>query len=99
MKKLVIGALALCLAGCESPAPISTSDGGREDGGKVYLMAVAPDGTKLWAFDAPGLRRTVFFASSGTQTTVGCGKNCNRPEYVPTAPEGTLEQNYEGEVK
>jgi hypothetical protein len=99
MKKLVIGALALCLAGCEGPAPISTSDGGREDGGKVYLMAVAPDGTKLWVFDAPSLMRPVYFASSGTQTTVGCGKNCNRPEYVPTAPEGTLEQNYEGEVR
>jgi hypothetical protein len=99
MKKLVIGALALCLAGCEGPAPISASDGGREDGGKVYLMAVAPDGTKLWAFDAPGLSPTVYFAASGTQTTVGCGKNCTRPEYVPTAQEGTLEQNHEGEVK
>jgi hypothetical protein len=99
MKKLVIGVLALWLAGCEGPAPISTSDGGREDGGKVYLMAVAPDGTKLWVFDAPSLMRPVYFASSGTQTTVGCGKNCNRPEYVPNAPEGTLEQNYEGEVR
>ena len=87
MKKLVIGALALCLAGCENPTAISASDGGREDGGKVYLMAIAPDGTKLWAFAAPGLQRTVFFASSGTQQTVGCGKSCNRPEYVPTAQE------------
>jgi hypothetical protein len=87
MKKFVIGALALCLAGCYYPDAISTSDGGREDEGKVYLMAVAPDGTKLWMFDAPGLPRPVYFAASGTQTTVGCGKNCNRPEYVPTAQE------------
>ena len=82
MKKIVI-AVALALTACGAP-PLETLDGGRSDGNGVSLMAVAPDGTHLWRFEN-GSNRDVYFASSGTQRTVGCGKSCARAEIVPTA--------------
>lgn len=69
------------LAGCGKP-PINTQDGGAP-GRSVDLMAVAPDGTNLWRFDAGS--RDVYFASSGAQWTESCGKNCRRDVHVPTA--------------
>lgn len=74
-------ALGLTLMACESQ-PLATSSAG-EDGRTVALVATAPDGTKLWRFK-DGYGWTVYFASSGTQRQVSCGKGCTRPETVPT---------------
>lgn len=74
----------LALVACQRTPAISTSDGGRTDNASVSLMAIAPDGTHLWRFNNPG-GRDVYFASTGTQQTVNCGKNCTREETVPTA--------------
>lgn len=86
MKKLTL-ALVLALAACNNP-PDTTPPEQRTklDSGQVALVAVAPDGTKLWAVRAD---RIVYFASSGTQTehSENCGKNCWRKvdDAVPSA--------------
>lgn len=73
-----IGFLAACKA-----APIETASAGA-DGRTVELIATAPDGTKLWRFE-DGSKRTVYFASSGTQHDESCGKGCTRSVTVPTS--------------
>lgn len=82
MRKLIILA-ALGLAAC-GRAPISSEEGGAPDR-TVELMAEAPDGTKLWRYDPGKGSRYVYFASTGTSQTQGCGKNCTRTVTVPTA--------------
>lgn len=81
MNRLWIVAMAAALGAC-SRDPLATEQAGM-DGRTVQLMAEAPDGTKLWRFDA-GVRY-VYFSSAGTSTTVSCGKNCRREEQVPAA--------------
>lgn len=85
-KRIIVLGLALAVAAC-GRGPIEVADGGGEDGRTVELIAVAPDGTHLWRYRDSGLRN-VYFASTGTQSRVNCGKNCWRSETV-----GTTEDN------
>jgi hypothetical protein len=77
MKKLAILLPIAMLSACNNPpeANIPAS--------QVVRVATAPDGTVLWGVRTGG--RNVYFASTGTQTTQSCGKNCVRPVQVPTA--------------
>lgn len=77
----LIIASALALSGCQREG-LSRENAGA-DGRTVELMAEAPDGTKLWRFDAGS--RYVYFASTGAEWREHCGKNCNRTVEVPTA--------------
>lgn len=82
MKKLVlalVGLLALSACG-NSSIPQPRAEGSPRD---VRLAAIAPDGTRLWKVYVSG--EEVFFASSGTQHTVTCGKNCVHTVFTPTA--------------
>lgn len=89
MKRFVAVAL-LALAACDGSPPQT----GRapddpqvvEQGQYVVLIAVAPDGTKLWRYNGPGTSRYVFFSAAGTSTTERCGKNCSRAVQVPNTP-------------
>jgi hypothetical protein len=90
MRKMILLAL-LGLAAC-NPPPETTTPEQRAilDRGDVALIAVAPDGTKLWAVRNGRLNgRLVYFASSGSQTShnEACGKNCNKEvdDQVPLA--------------
>lgn len=85
MKALIVAACALALTACAAETPIEAYDGGGNDGRTVDLMAIAPDGTKLWRFGGKGLRHPVYFASSGTSQVVNCGKNCVKNTQVATA--------------
>lgn len=78
---IAIGAV-VALSAC---SPSNTSEGGSRQklrSGEVTQIAVAPDGTKLWAVRYYG--RDIFFASTGTgwetKRTVSCGRNCTRTE-------------------
>lgn len=61
------------------------------EAGQVALVAIAPDGTNLWAVRPQG-GRTVYFSSRGTQAShsESCGKNCTRTidDDVPMADTG-----------
>jgi hypothetical protein len=86
MKKLMFVAL-LALSGCqEPPATAEPDQRAKLDSGQVALVAVAPDGTKLWAVKAG---RIVYFSSAGTQTyhNEPCGRSCTRrvEDEVPAA--------------
>lgn len=75
------------LAACSGPPETVTPEQKAIlDHGQVALVAVAPDGTKLWAVRAG---RIVYFSSAGTQTShsENCGKNCTRivDDIVPGA--------------
>jgi hypothetical protein len=82
------GAIAIALGACqEPPATADRAERAKLDNGQVALVAVAPDGTKLWAVRA---NRIVYFSSAGTQThhVENCGKNCWRTiddDAVPAA--------------
>lgn len=82
-----IGAAALLavalLAGCDQPKTSDPRISERLADGEVAQVAIAPDGTVLWAVRRNG--STIYFASSGTRRTEGCGKHCTRDEYVPSA--------------
>jgi photosystem II stability/assembly factor-like uncharacterized protein len=78
MKMICIAVAALGLASCSRAADVAG-----KPTEKVALVTTAPDGTKLWAVDAAG--DIVYFASSGTQHSVSCGKSCTRQVYTPTA--------------
>lgn len=82
-RALVVLAAAGFLAACDPPKSAEPGADKKLYSGEVTLMAVAPDGTKLWGVLSAG--RTVYFASSGTSTTQGCGKNCVRQNQTPTA--------------
>lgn len=82
MKYFLIGILLALLFGCSPPNNAEPGAGIKLDDGEVALAATAPDGTKLWMVRSYG--RTVYFASTGTQVTVNCGKNCWREDNIPT---------------
>jgi len=91
MRSISIFALCAALAAC---SPAAKTNSGEPDAvekvaeGDVALVAVAPDGTQLWGVRPIG-GRTVYFASSGVQTShsESCGKNCTRTldDIVPLA--------------
>lgn len=86
MKRSIL-ILALGLAACsEPPATTEPAEKAKLDSGQVALVAVAPDGTKLWAVKG---YRIIYFSSSGTQTyhNESCGRTCNRrvDDAVPAA--------------
>jgi len=89
MRTLIATAL-FALTACSPATDTRTSESGAQskvESGDVALVAVAPDGTKLWAVKPSG-GRTVYFASSLAQTrhSENCGKNCNKivDDLVPT---------------
>lgn len=77
MKKTALLLAFLALAACSK---LPDSEIPRD---KIVRVATAPDGTVLWGVHTGN--RDVYFASSGTQTTESCGKNCTRSVQVPTA--------------
>lgn len=90
MKRLIISAAAFCAA-CSPAARTATSEPSAVEKvkrGEVGLVAIAPDGTQLWAVEPEG-GRTIYFASAGAQTShsESCGKNCTRTldDVVATA--------------
>jgi streptogramin lyase len=81
LRTMIAALAALALVGCE--APIARESGGAP-GRTVDLIAVTPDGTKLWrVYTLP--TGFVYFASSGTNWNSDCGKNCTENMQVPTA--------------
>ncbi len=70
---LIIIVACVFLAGCGKPS--NTAERAiqeRLDAGDVALVAIAPDGTHLWAVYDRG--RTVYFAASAAQWTERHGK-------------------------
>ncbi len=77
MRRALVFAALLGLAACDRAQPVEQANGSPNE---VFLVAIAPDGTHLWRTGGG-----VYFASSGTQRTVSCGKSCTRQERVATA--------------
>ena len=111
MHKITALLAVLAVPGCTGIPQNAGADSDASDRlsqGRVAKIAEAPDGTILWAVDPPAGRR-VYFASSGTQRTVGCGtqrtvgcgtqrtvgcgSNCTRSETVPTAEDRDVTQS------
>jgi len=88
--RIMITTALFVLTACSPATDTRTSESGAQtkvQSGDVALVAIAPDGTKLWAVKPSG-GRTVYFASSVAQTrhSESCGKNCIKTvdDVVPT---------------
>jgi hypothetical protein len=77
--------LAVLLAVTACTMPNSAEPGASEviDRGGVAKIAEAPDGTILWGVRSRG--GYVYFSSSGTTYSEGCGKNCTRVVEIPNS--------------
>lgn len=76
LRALVAPLVLLAVAACK-PEPIPLNSTGPTEG--VKLIAIAPDGTKLWRIG------DIHFSAAGTSRRVSCGKSCTRDELVPNA--------------
>lgn len=85
MKKSIIILAALALAGCERPPAESVAKAGN---GYQVERLFTYDGCTVYRFEVSGYGR--YFtrcegaASTSTQWSESCGKNCTRPVDVPT---------------
>jgi hypothetical protein len=81
---LALATLALTACQVTAPTPADNPDTPPDDR-PVRLVATAPDGTQLWHVYDWDNHENVYFASTGAQWEVRCGKHCRRDVRVPTA--------------